>query len=640
MKKKILHVILIISFSQFLSVDAQTYDGYTLYFPQGGTKANLLDMSGNIYHFWTFSSNKKTCYATYMLPGGVLLRTVEHQGNYFNGGPISGEVQKVDWYGNILWDFVYSTQNYCTHHDIHPMPNGNVLLIAYERKTPAEVVQAGCSQSLEMWPDKIVEIEPSGTSGGTVVWEWHAWDHLIQDHDPSKSNYGVVADHPELMNINYNTSKDWIHMNGIDYNETLDQITFSSHSLNELYVIDHSTTSAEAASHSGGNSGKGGDLLYRWGNPSAYQASGTTYFNVVHDAHWVPADNPLFPNALSGYNNKGGTGVKTCVDIINPPYDGYNYSLIPGSAYEPTIYDWRHTYTGPMSQDNGNSQQLPNGNTLVCIGMSGFIYEIDSNQVQVWSKSVGVTIAQSFRYPPCFVNGTYTATATGSPAVICHGGSSQLDVTASGGDVYIYSWTSDPPGFSSNIQNPAVTPEVTTTYIVTIRNGPCSATDSVTITVNPVPPTPTITQTGDSLVSSAESGNQWFLNGTLIPGAINQVLVPSDNGFYQVQVTDLNNCISQLSESYNVTWMGKEEILNLKNSSVFPNPTSGIITISHSIFKNKDVEILIFNTFGRNVMNIRNSRILDLSEFENGIYFIVIYSGNGEMIQEKIILIK
>jgi hypothetical protein len=294
----------------------------------------------------------------------------------------------------------------------------------------------------------------------------------------------------------------------------------------------------------------------------------------------------------------------------------------------------------PVSLNNGNSQQLPNGNTLICIGMSGFIYEIDSNQNQVWSKNVGVTIAQTFRYPPCFVNSTYTATASGSPAAICPGGSSQLDVTATGGEVYTYSWTSNPPGFISHLKNPVVSPDVTTTYIATITNGPCSATDSITITVNPVPPTPTISQSGDSLVSSSATGNQWFLNETILPDAIYQVLVPSDNGFYQVQVTDLNNCTSQLSEAYNVMWLGTEDFLNTKHSSIFPNPTSGIITFSSSSFKNKDAEILIFNTYGKKLMSIRNSQTADLSDFENGIYFIVILSGNDEMIQEKIALIK
>jgi len=51
-------------------------------------------------------------------------------GNSFSGGPVSGEVQKVDQTGAVIWDYVYSTTTYCCHHDIHPMPNGNVRVIA------------------------------------------------------------------------------------------------------------------------------------------------------------------------------------------------------------------------------------------------------------------------------------------------------------------------------------------------------------------------------------------------------------------------------------------------------------------------------------------------------------------------------
>jgi hypothetical protein len=621
-------------FAFLSSVTGQSYNGFTLYFPQNGNKAYLVDLSGSTYHSWTFSIN--TTYSTYLLPGGILLRTVNHPGNSFNGGPISGEVQKVDWNGNVIWDFVYSTTNYCTHHDIHPMPNGNVLLIAYERKTATEAVQAGCAQSIEMWPDKIVEIQPSGSNGGTVVWEWHAWDHLVQDHDASKNNYGVVANHPELLNINYNTSKDWMHVNGIDYNPALDQITFSSHALNEVYVIDHSTTTTQAAGHTGGNSGKGGDLLYRWGNPAAYQASGTKYFNVVHDAHWVPAYSPRFPNALAGYNNRGGTGGKTCVDVFMPPYNGYNYAYTPGTAYAPSTYNWRHTYSGNFSPDNGSSQQLPNGNTLICIGMSGFIYEIDSLQNTVWTKSVGGTIAQSFRYPPCYVTGTYSADASATPSSVCQGGSAQLDVTVTGGDVYSYSWTSNPPGFTSTIRNPMVTPSANTTYIVTIGNGPCSATDSVTVTVIPAPATPTITPVGDSLESSAPAGNQWFLDGALIAGATGQFYVPQQAGSYQVQVT-VNGCSSALSNPVVITGVSENDKSSLR---IYPNPTTGIIHIEYGSKSTNGFRVRLSDLVGNIVLQAENPETIDLSGYKAGVYYLILQTSYTDILTRKVILIK
>ncbi len=91
-----------------------------------------------------------------------------------------------------------------------------------------------------------------------IVWEWYAWDHLIQDYNASKENYGVVGDHPELIDINYGISSslsDWLHANSIDYNEKFDQILISVHNFNEIWVIDHSTTLEEAAGHTGGRVG-------------------------------------------------------------------------------------------------------------------------------------------------------------------------------------------------------------------------------------------------------------------------------------------------------------------------------------------------------------------------------------------------
>ena len=61
-------------------------------------------------------------------------------------------------------------------------------------------------------------------------------------------------------------------MNSVAYHPELDQIVLSVLGFSEIWIIDHGTTTAEAAGHTGGRSGKGGDLLYRWGNPRAYRA--------------------------------------------------------------------------------------------------------------------------------------------------------------------------------------------------------------------------------------------------------------------------------------------------------------------------------------------------------------------------------
>ena len=386
------------------SLKAQQWGDYTLYSVMGSSTAKLVDTTSGVFKTWTFTTSQKTGYSSYLLPGGTLLRTVSRSGNSFSGGPICGEVMKVDWSGSIIWDFIYSTPSYCSHHDVCPMPNGNVLMISYERKTAAEVNAAGCNTfTSEMWPDKIVEVQPTGATTGTIVWEWHAWDHLVQNVDATKANYQTsIVNHPELLNINYNATKDWMHMNGVDYNPILDQVTFSSHNLSEIYVIDHSTTTAEAASHLGGNSGKGGDLLYRWGHPAVYSATGSQILNVVHDAHWIPEG---VPNAgyLVGFNNNGISNNQSAVDQASPPVSGYNYNLTVGQAYAPTSFTLRHACNG-HSSNMGNSQQLPNGNMLVCVATAGSVYELDPSGNSIWTFSTGGNNAKAFRYNTCYIN--------------------------------------------------------------------------------------------------------------------------------------------------------------------------------------------------------------------------------------------
>ena len=166
----------------------------------------------------------------------------------FSVGGQGGVIEKFDWDGNLLWQYFYSDSLQSLHHDIEVMPNGNILAIAFELKSKEESIAAGRDSLMiiedKLWPEKVIELQPFGLNGAILKWEWHMWDHLIQDFDNSKENFGVVEAHPELFNLNYTIDSiaDWAHANSIAYNADLDQIALSLNSFNELVIIDHSTT--------------------------------------------------------------------------------------------------------------------------------------------------------------------------------------------------------------------------------------------------------------------------------------------------------------------------------------------------------------------------------------------------------------
>ncbi len=561
------------------SVFAQKYPGYTLIAPQGSSTISLVDTNGNEFHRW-YNLSGSTGYSCYLMPNQVLLRTVQYQGNAFFGGGQTGIVQKIDWNGNLIWNYQYSTSTYSMHHDVCPMPNGNVLLISYETKTAAEVAAAGCSKNTSMWPEKIVEIKPSGATGGNVVWEWHVWDHLCQDKFPSKANYvSSIVNNPQLVDVNRSTSKDWMHANGIDYNAQLDQIVFSSHNLNEIYVIDHSTTSIEAASHRGGRSGKGGDILYRWGNPTNYGANGSKIYNVVHNAHWVPQD---CPNAgfIAAFNN-GATPQYSGCDYINPPISGYNYTITQGSAFEPSAFNYRKLAGGKTS-NMGSVQEFPNGNVLICVALSGRLYEYSADGSLVWSYSAGSILPTAMKYSADYVNGSnsmQTLIASASPQSVCSGDIVQLSSTLTGGTGYAYSWSSKPAGFTSTEQSPVARPTENTIYTVTATKGASTLVKSVAVTVKSTPAVPIISGKFTAQRNSVEqysitavngANYQWSAIGGNVTSGKNSFVATvvwqsSDSGAISVIVSNSNGC--NVSSSQRVLLSGK--VFSLDKDTIY-----------------------------------------------------------------------
>src|SRR5262249_21424226 len=188
--------------------DPKAFQGYTLIAPLSSTKTYLLDMQGRVVHSWQSDCSPASC--GYLLENGHLLRpgSVGSEAQLFGPGPgVGGRIQEFTWDGEVVWDFRFVNSRQLAHHDITPLPNGNILMIVWDRKLAPESIAAGRRPELtgdsHLLPDSLIEIKPTGKTSGEVVWEWHLWDHLVQDYDKSRSNYGNVAEHPELVNINF-----------------------------------------------------------------------------------------------------------------------------------------------------------------------------------------------------------------------------------------------------------------------------------------------------------------------------------------------------------------------------------------------------------------------------------------------------
>ena len=361
--------------------EPEAFDGYTLFNKRTTPTIYLIDNQGREVHRWDLDAD--ALFAR-LLENGNLLTFANVVGLY-------RAVREVDPNGDILWECSQGAP----HHDFLKMPNGNVLILSRQHKTAEEAIAAGVDPDLVTADgfrmSHIVEARITGPASCEIVWEWSVWDHLIQDIDPSKANYGVVGEHPELIDVNFSRFIG-ISENGIDYNPELDQIILSARFFGEVWIIDHSTTTSEAAGHSGGEGGKGGDLLYRWGNPRAWRA-GTPEDQQLfrqHNAQWIAPGLPGAGNILI-FNN--GSEVEefergySSVDEIVPPVDGANYRLDPDFAYGPAEPVWVYAAEEPgdfFAPYISGTQRLPNGNTLICDGVHGTIFEVTPTGKTVW----------------------------------------------------------------------------------------------------------------------------------------------------------------------------------------------------------------------------------------------------------------
>ncbi len=401
---------------------AEATDAYVLFSPLlSDTTYLIATATGEVVHTW------KSDYApsgfVYLLDNGHLLRGGrEPEVATFTGGGQGGRIQRFTWDGELSWDFVFATEDHLLHHDVEVLPNGNVLAIAWERRTAAETRHAGRRPEMipegGVWPDMVLEFEPQSPDEARIVWEWHMWDHTIQDLDPSLANHGVPSEHPELIDINGDRNPperseeeatrfrdlgyvpadvedappaDFMHTNAVAYNAALDQIALSIPGYNELWIIDHSTTTTEAAGSTGGRWGHGGDVLYRWGNPRSYGRGwdADRRLGGQHDVRWVPEGLSGAGNILV-YNNNvtGPEGTYSAVFEISPPTDEEGNYVVPRTdAFGPVTPAWTYAAadkTSFYSPFISGAHRLPGGHTLITSGAQGRFFEVTAVGEIVW----------------------------------------------------------------------------------------------------------------------------------------------------------------------------------------------------------------------------------------------------------------
>ncbi len=423
-----------------------TADGFVLFSPLRSRKTFLIDGKGEVLHTW---DSPHPPLAVYLLDDGTLLRVGRIDDNpTFHGGGLGGRIQQLAQDGTVLWEYVLSDAKNSLHHDIEPLANGNVLAIAWEYLNKDEAVALGrdpaATHEKGWWPCWVLELQPTrpspdpGQGGGKIVWEWHAKDHLIQDLDPTKPNHGTVREHPERIDINADhrgepplsaeerelrekqaaemralgyaggdeedeekdgappaagppppESGDWLHLNSIDYEPANDLILLSTPELCEIWILDHSTTTAEAKGSSGGRWKKGGDLLYRWGNPRMYglgtQADQQLFYQ--HQADWVRAGLPGAGRVTLFNNGKQRPGKEySSIDELVLPFDpAKGFLREPGKPFGPAKPAW--SYSDPehfYSFFISGCHRLANGNTFVCSGKQGRFFEVTPAGKIVW----------------------------------------------------------------------------------------------------------------------------------------------------------------------------------------------------------------------------------------------------------------
>ena len=306
----------------------RAFQGYTLFTPQfGGGPPLLIDMEGKVVHQWR---TPLPAHYAYLLPNGNLLALCRTPGSAMRirvwqlvG---AGAVMEIDWDGKVLWE----VRDPDHHHDARLIRNGNVLMLCIEEVPPdlAAKVRGGLPGSEHggvMYSDKVVEM----TKEGAVVWEWHAWQHLD----------------PEVDRITpQDWREEWTHANAVEELPEGD-ILVSFRNISTIAIIERRT----------------GKIRWRLGPEVLAQQ---------HHPTLLPNGNILvFDNGTHRVNNPFTFSRVLEIDPAT--------KRIVWSYQDQPIFNFYSPY-------ESSAQRLPNGNTFICEGVFGRLFEVTPEGQVVW----------------------------------------------------------------------------------------------------------------------------------------------------------------------------------------------------------------------------------------------------------------
>jgi N-acetylneuraminic acid mutarotase len=303
------------------------------------------------------------------------------------------------------------------------------------------------------------------------------------------------------------------------------------------------------------------------------------YYNYITEAGMFNYSWAVSPGGLIIYGS-GTNDILVSWITAGQQTVSVTYSDLGCNAVSPTVFN---VTVNPLPAQADSIT----GEAAVCIGDNGisyFIAPVLNAVTYVWSLPAGSTIASGF--------GTNAITVNFADY-------------ASSGDISVY---------GNNL----------------CGNGIPSP--NLYVTINPRPITPIITENGDTLLSSAPYGNQWFYNGILLVNDTNQsyIVSPYLPGYYWTQVT-IGGCVSDTSNHIYCNLVGVNE-QHGSRLSLYPNPVTVVLSIE---VKTEDDNIKYIEIYESNGIKIFESQTrerkidINTNNYPAGIYFVKLKTGNS-----------